>query len=567
MRRSIGKRMMSLILATSMIVSSSVVLSACGKKSNKPVTLTVYSQLANYSGLQLGWSADILLKKFNVKLNIIPETSGTFQTRMESGDLGDIVVLGSADNYKQAVLKNMLFDWNKNDLLSSYGSYIKDNMKDALSWNQQLTKTYTNGKSDTIYGFGFDVATSSKDHETFMYTWDIRWDLYKQLGYPEVKDMSDMEVLLKNMQKLEPKDEAGDKEYAVSLWPDWDAEMVMYVKSTATSYYGYDELGIGLYDPSTGNYHDCLEEGGPYLTMLKWYNQLYQDGLVDPDSMTQTCDNAGEKMRNGGVLFSIFNYAGSMQYNTAKHKKAGKMMESLKPTEAKPIVYGMNTSGGERIWTIGANSQYPDLAMEVINYMCTPEGYMNMAYGPKGETWNYDEDGNTYFTDLGKKCHADGKTVIGNGHKGSYADGQLQINNTTWSLDSDNPDSNGETYNSDNWKSNQTKTEYAIEQDWIDHTGCNNTDEYFEKGSYMLMPAINYSATSKTDELKTTWSQVTNSIRKGSWNALYAKTETEYNKIVANMIKETKSYGYDDCLEWSKNEAATKTKLISELKQ
>ena len=45
--------------------------------------------------------------------------------------------------------------------------------------------------------------------------------------------------------------------------------------------------------------------------MLK-LNDLYQKGLVDPDSMTQTYDKMAEKVQNGGVLFSIFNYSGSL---------------------------------------------------------------------------------------------------------------------------------------------------------------------------------------------------------------------------------------------------------------
>ena len=76
------------------------------------IRLDVYSQLANFSGLQLGWGAVLLKDKFNVEINIIPEQDGTYATRMESGSLGDIVVWGSnGDDYKNAVAKGMLLDW------------------------------------------------------------------------------------------------------------------------------------------------------------------------------------------------------------------------------------------------------------------------------------------------------------------------------------------------------------------------------------------------------------------------------------------------------------------------
>ena len=68
--------------------------SGCGKKndgdstegggSSRPaVTLTVFSERANYSGMQEGWTAKILKDKFNVELNIVPNGEGVFDTRME----------------------------------------------------------------------------------------------------------------------------------------------------------------------------------------------------------------------------------------------------------------------------------------------------------------------------------------------------------------------------------------------------------------------------------------------------------------------------------------------------
>ena len=51
----------------------------------------------------------------------------------------------------------------------------------------------------------------------------------------------------------------------MSLWPDWDGNMVMYVKSMATACYGYDEFNLVLYDCDTGNFYGALDENGPYI--------------------------------------------------------------------------------------------------------------------------------------------------------------------------------------------------------------------------------------------------------------------------------------------------------------
>ena len=70
-------------------------LADIGVYDGDPITINVYSQLANYSGIQGHWSADLLLDMFNVRINIIPDSDGTYATRMESKNLGDIVVWGA----------------------------------------------------------------------------------------------------------------------------------------------------------------------------------------------------------------------------------------------------------------------------------------------------------------------------------------------------------------------------------------------------------------------------------------------------------------------------------------
>ena len=256
----------------------------------EPIELTVYSQLANFSGEQVGWFAKLMLDKFNVKLMIIPDSDGVFDTRMESGNLGDIVVFGSTGaDYKRAVANDMLFDWEEDDLLAEYGPYIKENMGIALEANRSLNNDIA-GKNK-ILGFGHGVAKADAGSiEEFFYTWDLRWDLYKQLGYPVVKTLDDMVTLFKDMKAICPTDDNGKETYAMSLWPDWDGNMVMYVKSMATAWYGYDEFHLGLYDCDNGKFYGALDEEGPYIEMLKFFNKLYREGLLDPDSMTQTYD-------------------------------------------------------------------------------------------------------------------------------------------------------------------------------------------------------------------------------------------------------------------------------------
>jgi|LSQX01.2.fsa_nt_gb multiple sugar transport system substrate-binding protein/putative aldouronate transport system substrate-binding protein len=538
------------------------------EKPQELITLDVYSQLANWSGKQIGWYAALLEDKFNVRLNIIPDTEGTYETLVESGDLGDIVVWGdNGAEYKKAVQLGLLYDWEEGDLCKTYAPMIWKNCQIALETNRKISG------DGHIYGIGHGVAMSKDDHQSFFYTWDIRWDLYKQLGYPKVKNLDDYLELLKKMKEICPKDENGRETYAVSLWPDWDGDMVMYVKSMATAYYGYDEHHVGLYNPKNGEYYDALMENGPYLEMLRFFNKLYQNNLLDPNSMTQTWDQMSEKVKAGGTFFSIFNFAGSAAYNTTEHMNQGKMMLPLVPEDAAPAVYGMSMLGGNRIWSIGAYTEYPELCMEILNYLFTPEGAMTIWYGLPGLMWYYDDNGYTHFTDLGLKCNRDphydlsgvkwtspwtGKTyTLG----ANYTDGSLQINNTTWVIDTKNPDSNGETFNKDSWRSMAGPAQSSIEKDWRDYFKVTTVNEYMKKGKYTVVPGTSYSAPKRSDELELIWTQVTQAIKQYSWRAIYAKNDGEFNYHVQQMIKVCNEYGYDQVREWSRQQAAVRYRL------
>ena len=463
------------------------------------VTLDVYDQLANYSGEQIGWFGQVMLEKFNVKLNIIPESEGTFQTRMESGNLGDLVIWGNdSDQYLQAIEKGMLYDWNEDDLLDEYGPYIKEHFPAALDKNQQIS-------GGTLYGYGFDVALNALARQEMMYEWDLRWDLYKQLGYPEINNLDDMVEVLAQMKEICPEDDNGKTTYGVSLFNDWDGDMVMFVKATASAYYGYDEFGFGLYNPTDQTFHPCLEENGPYLTCLKFYNTLYQRGLLDPDSQTQKYDGMVEDYQNGTAFLNVFNFLGSAMYNSEAHAAEGKIMAPCPPKEATPICYGQNIYGGNRPWTIGAKTEYPELCMAIYNWLATPEGRMTAEYGPKDVCWYYDENGKTQFTDLGRTAKLDGKTQMADGYSGTFEDGNFKMNNTTWGIDAENLDSNGDVFNYKKWECNAAEASSEIEADWREYNGTTTFDSMFDDWNYRLSPGTMYSATPRSEELDLIW--------------------------------------------------------------
>lgn len=213
----------------------------------------------------------------------------------------------------------------------------------------------------------------------------MRWELYKELGYPEYDTLDEFVEVLADMKEICPVDDQGQEVYAASLWSAWDRELVSNVATLAAAYYGFEEWYLGLYDPMTGEFHDVLEENGAYVSSLKFYNDLYQQNLLDLASSEQTYEDALAKITAGGTLFSVVNYAGSEAYNPT-HMDSGKMMLSWAPQNATPLVESEETFGQNyRICSIGADTEYPELCMEIINWLCTPEGMMICTYGSKGQ--------------------------------------------------------------------------------------------------------------------------------------------------------------------------------------
>ena len=88
-----------------------------------------------------------------------------------------------------------------------------------------------------------------------------------------------------------------------------------------------------------------------------------------------------------------------------------------------------------------------------------------------------------------------------NGAAEASTTARSQANNTTWSKDASNPDSNGETYNCENWKSRRTDAKYGILQDWRDFTGKYNAQEYMDSINHKVSLATSYTESSKSDEL------------------------------------------------------------------
>ena len=528
-------------------------MTGCGNRNakNEDIVLTVFAMPSGYIGEQVGWFADVIYEKFHVRLEFINAYDANLMVSMETNTIADIIIFNQTSYYINAAVSNLLLDWNEMNIYDEYGTYIQEYLSQSVDRVAGLTE------DNLVRGIGSNIFLGESPQAYVQYGGDIRWDLYAKLGYPAISTLEDYVEVFQDMQSLYPMTEEGRQVYALSLFPDWDNEL-SYFASAIAGMYGYEQMGTGYYDATDGTWQDSMDRNGIYIRVLRYLNSLYRAGLIDPDSAVQTYDNALGKYQSGAVLYSPMRLLGSTVYNTMTHLSEGKAMYSCLPEDAVPVASYESVYGDDNIWCIGNTSVYPEVCMQLLNWLFSPEGKMVANYGPQGITWDYDEQGNPFFTEFGLECFQDSSIFMPDGYTGTYADGFPEFFVNTLTDNSDNTDANGQPFRIDSWNMNEESTDTltAIEEDFCTYTGYTNTNEYLLSGQYTLIPDSGYAMSEMDTETYLALVQSVSVILNGSWNAIYAKDEQEFDNIVSNMITNVQESPYEKCTSYYKQEAA-----------
>lgn len=533
----------------------------------KPLKLTVFSTTANYAGPQIGWFAKIIKDKFNIEMDIVASNLTGGDTKisamMASGDLGDIIIFGDDKNhYPNAIKGKLLLDWTQDGLLDKYGKDIAKDFPKALE-----KAKIAFGGGTAVYGVGNSVASNpSGPSEGKDMTWgpDLRWDLYQQVGAPEIKSIEDYLPVLKQMQDLEPKNEQGKKTYAFSLWSDWDGNYKMTLAKQFANMLGYDEIpDTTVYvKADEEKYYDFLSEDSWYMKSLKLYYEANQLGLVDPDSMTQKFDDVVAKYKDGRMLFSWFPWLGAANYNTPERTAEGKGFALVPFKDELMYSTGFNVYGGNGIIAIGAKAKEPARIMEFINWMYTPEGAMISAgsgtavpNGPQGLTWDIDSNGKPVVTDFGWKAYTDQQNtqVPAEYGGGDYYYGSNQMN-FSFVVPAMVNTENSEPYDHNLWTTTLERNPSKLDSDWRAKMGVLTPKEYFEKNDLLAVAPQGFTGKEplmmdKTIEQKN--KQIGTIIQQISWKMVFAKNQAEFDKLNKEMHDKVNGLGYAEVMDFS----------------
>ena len=538
------------------------------------ITVDVFASEANYQGIQSGWYAKLVKDKFNMELNIIaPNVAGggdtLFQTRSAAGDLGDLIICNTSNGTLSQLVKAGLVQ-DMTDLL-----------KDEENVNQyseaiESMKSLAGEDQDGIYAIPTEVSSNSPTTPSQglepNYGPYIRWDVYEEIGCPEINDLDDLLNVLKQMQDAHPTSDSGSKVYAISLFSDWDRNMMTLARNISAMY-GYDEAGITLLANDGSEVQSPSADNSIYEKGLEFLYKANQMGLVDPDSTTQNYDTMYQKMQDGAVLFSFWSWMGQGAYNTPENTAQGKGFKLVPVKDMKIGVGGCKMLGNQEIAImIGSNAEDPQRLADYIDWLYSPEGIMasqasgtSGACGPEGLTWEV-QDGKSVLTDFGKEALGGAEvTVPDEWGGGTWKEGVCALNVSFVNAVDTNPET-GEPYMYSLWDSTIQDNKTKLDEDWSNVTGADSAMGYLEDNDMLeVAPGDSYVTPDEDSQISNLRSQCGASLTDYSWRIVFADDQDKFDSLYKEMQDTLDGLNFNDVFEYDKERAEDKAAAREEV--
>ncbi len=544
-------------------------------KYEKTLTIDVFDSQANFQGVQTGWFAKIVKEKFNMELNIIaPNVAGggdtLYQTRSANGNLGDLILT----NLDQ----NRLSDLVEAGLVLDMTDYIGE-CENLQKYMDAIEDASALADTEGLWAVPSEIsnqdATEPCEASEPTNAPSLRWDLYGQVGYPQMSTLEDMLTVLADMQEIAGTGSDGKQAYAFSLFKDWDGD-IMQNAGAICALYGYEPMGFAMQKVDGSDVQSVIDNDGIYVRALKFLFEANQQGLVDPESTTQSFDNVQTKYKNGDVLYSLWPWLGAGQYNTTENTAEGKGFATATIDDMKCLSYGSMPQGKMGVGImVGSQAEDPQRLVDFIDWLYSPEGIEASATqtggtcGPEGLTWELNDDGEPVLTDFGVQAFVDiddDLQVPDEWGGGTWKDGVSALNYKAVGV-VDTDEETGICYNYQRWDDYLQRVSTALSDDWSSHNdGAATAIERLESTDNLLVLAgTNYATPEYDTDISTIKEQCKQIIVQYSWQMVFASDEAEFNSLLTTMQDTVNGLGYEDVLAVDKNNCADRAAAIKEV--
>ena len=335
----------------------------------------------------------------NIKIEYIEYDDDLFNLMLTSGDVPDIVFSTNGSKVDDIVKSGLALD------LEPYIEEYAPNMNlEVYQSRNALVKELKGGENNGLYfiapRIGVENARGGTDSSR---SYNIRWDYYKELGCPEITSDDDYIDIMEQMVKNHPTNEKGEKTYAMGLDDRLDrwyrrAAFVKPVLANMWTFSGSQYMASYVDGHLVNGYTEI--EASAYWTDMKFYNKLYNKGLLDPDSFTQTGSEFADKI-NAGRYMATPSKENSF-YITASKENPETLAGFVRVPSANAIVFCdkkmlLGDFPGCYLF-VGAKTENLEAVMRFLNVLHDLDTQRMLASGIEGVHWNY-VDGVPTFTD------------------------------------------------------------------------------------------------------------------------------------------------------------------------
>lgn len=519
-----------------------------GQKDGTLTTITIYPAAGNISSGVVGGYKGEYFASLGFQLEVWAYSDEKTNALLASGDLPDIMYIPEKN-------RDVMIEAG---MLLNLDGYL-DQMPHAQSYEPLGTalnyvRQYKSAGTGSIYGLPTTVGESStKDayaDSTERNALKLKWDVYEQIGAPEIKDVWGVIDVMEQMVEACPQDEAGIPYYGTILNngsdTDYWACMTMFYR-----WQGFLEKQLPYMletDMVHGTNTSILNKDSLYYEGLKWYNEVYRRGLMDPDSINNDRPTQKAKVDAGYAMIPSGYLPGW----------SPEFYEYYIPDTN--IYYSYNSLYGGQLIGVNAKTENVDACLTFLDMLCDPDSYFLIVNGPENETWYRDEEGNAFMTDAniehlksvqmgtasgfilstGEKMELwNTPWVVNSGAEISLKDGNgnYRIATTTQWKEKNDISSDIETF-----KKWQKTTGYETWKDWL------NANQAFYSES--PLDGVENFCTLPDDNLQLIVDALRDTVVTASWKMVYAENEEEFEKIWNKMVDDCEGLGAEDVIEW-----------------
>ena len=399
------KKVVAMVSALAMVAglctSAAADEAATDSDLSEHVEITIGGINMGSSDTKEGWPNEVVQKledKFNVTLSLKTYDNESLNLDLSGGNTTDIVQVNDA-NIEGVVKGKHAVN------LEDYKDIAPNIFSDNMNFRNELMKTYKSNGDGVQYfvtpRVTFDGAEAN--YGTVLNNgYIVRWDLYKEIGCPEINNDDDYIDALKKMKEIYPETEDGLPVYAMSAYNDSQLHAYFYKGCLAEGYINL-EGGIYVQNVTTNElvpdlYDEGVEGDTPFWSGVKFYNKLYREGLLDPDCFITKSEDLKEKYNKGQYLGGSVNW----YYGTYNENQRTADPETLKEYVTLPSYLGWGNEknlGGwfGKYFFVSSHSENIERAVMILDYLQSEEFSRDIDSGVEGR-WTTDDSGKPSLT-------------------------------------------------------------------------------------------------------------------------------------------------------------------------